>query len=48
LYFFYPLYLFGRVVATRIQPRIHDWLMRRRIIRWLRGAEAGAQWGFGG
>jgi uncharacterized protein (TIGR03546 family) len=48
LYCFYPTYLFGRLVATRIQPRIHHWLMRRRIIRWLRGAEVGAQWGFGG
>lgn len=48
LYFFYPAYQLGHLVATRVQPRIHDWLMRRKALRWLRGAEVGTQWGLGG
>ena len=46
LYLFYPTYLLARVIATRVQPRVHGWLMRRKATRWLRGAEVGAQWGF--
>lgn len=45
LYLFYPTYLLARVIATRVQPRVHGWLMRRKATRWLRGAEVGAQWG---
>jgi uncharacterized protein (TIGR03546 family) len=45
LYLFYPTYALGRAVGAHVQPRIHGWLMRRRAIRWLRGAEVGAQWG---
>ena len=45
LYFMYPAYQLARAVAVRVQPRVHDWLMRRRALRWLRGAEVGTQWG---
>jgi uncharacterized protein (TIGR03546 family) len=48
LYLFYPAYRLAYVVAARVQPRISQWLMRYRIIRWLKGAELGAQWGLEG
>jgi hypothetical protein len=45
LYLAYPAYKLAHRMAERVQPRIMAWLMRYRIIRWLRGAELGAQWG---
>jgi uncharacterized protein (TIGR03546 family) len=48
LYLFYPTYRVSRVAATYIRPRIHAYLMKYRVIRWLRGAEVGAQWGLEG
>lgn len=46
LYLAYPAYHLGLVVGLRVQPRIRRWLMQYKAIRWLRGAEWGAQWGF--
>jgi uncharacterized protein (TIGR03546 family) len=48
LYLFYPTYRLTHVVATRVQPPLARWLMRYKVIRWLRGAELGAQWGLEG
>jgi uncharacterized protein (TIGR03546 family) len=45
LYLAWPAYKLTHRAAERLQPRIMNWLMRYRIIRWLRGAELGAQWG---
>jgi uncharacterized protein (TIGR03546 family) len=44
LYFAFPAYYLAHQFASRIQPRINKWLLRYRIIRWLRGAELSA-WG---
>lgn len=46
LYLFYPTYQAALYVAARWQPRLSKWLLQYRVIRWLRGAEWGAQWGF--
>jgi uncharacterized protein (TIGR03546 family) len=48
LYLFYPAYRTAYVVGERVQPRVTRWLMRYKVIRWLRGAELGAQWGLDG
>ena len=45
LYFAFPAYYFAHRFATRVQPRISKWLLRYRMIRWLRGAELGTHWG---
>ncbi len=45
LYLAYPVYKLSHLAATRWQPRISKWLMSYRVVRWLRGAELGAQWG---
>ena len=45
LYLAFPAYYFASQFATRVQPRISKWLMRYRLIRWLRGAELGTMWG---
>jgi uncharacterized protein (TIGR03546 family) len=44
-YLFYPTYRAALAMARFIQPRLRLLLTRYRIIRWLRGAEVGAQWG---
>ena len=46
LYLLYPAYQLGRLVGAWVQPRISKWLMQYKAIRWLRGAEWGARWGF--
>lgn len=48
LYLFYPAYRVAYLVGEHVQPRITKYLMRYKVIRWLRGAELGAQWGFEG
>ena len=48
LYLAYPAYRLAHGVATRVQPPISRWLMQYKAIRWLRGAELGAQWGLEG
>ena len=48
LYCFYPVYKAALALATRWQPRLNAWLLQYRVIRWLRGAEWGAQWGLEG
>lgn len=45
LYFAFPAYYSALQFATRVQPRFSKWLLRYRAIRWLRGAELGADWG---
>lgn len=45
LYLFYPVYRIARVTATYLRPRLQHYLMRYRLVRWLMGAEIGAQWG---
>ena len=45
LYLAYPIFWFANWFAVRVQPRISKWLLRYRAIRWIRGAEFGAQWG---
>lgn len=45
LYFAFPAYYFAYKFASRVQAPISKWLMRFRMIRWLRGAEFGASWG---
>ena len=42
LYFAFPAYYFAYRVVSRIQQRVGKWLMRFRVIRWLRGAEFGS------
>lgn len=48
LYLFYPAYRSTRVASAYLRPRLHHYLMRYRIVRWLMGAEIGANWGLGG
>jgi uncharacterized protein (TIGR03546 family) len=48
LYLFYPVHRSTRIAATYIRPRLHHHLMRYRVVRWLMGAEIGAQWGLDG
>jgi len=45
LYLAFPAYYFAHKFATKVQPRLSKWLMRYRMIRWLRGAELGTLWG---
>ncbi len=45
LYFAVPVYYLMFRFARRIQPKLSKWLLRYRIIRWLRGAELGANLG---
>lgn len=45
IYFAFPVYYFVHRFARQIQPRLSKWLMRYRIIRWLRGAELGTHLG---
>ena len=45
LYLAYPAYFAAHQFAIRVQPRLSNWLLRYRIIRWLRGAELGTHWG---
>jgi hypothetical protein len=46
LYLFYPTYRASYAAARWLRPRVHAYLMKYRVIRWLRGAEVGVQWGF--
>jgi uncharacterized protein (TIGR03546 family) len=46
LYLAYPVYRCGWWIGDRVQPRLNRWLMQYRAIRWLRGAEWTAQWGW--
>ncbi len=48
LYLCYPVYRGAAAIARRVQPRLTKYLMRYKVIRWLRGAELGAQWGLEG
>ncbi len=48
LYLFYPAYKAAHAVGTHVQPRITQWLMQYKVIRWLKGAELGVQWGLEG
>jgi hypothetical protein len=48
LYLIYPVYRGTSLVAHRWQPRLTKFLMQYKVIRWLRGAELGAQWGLDG
>jgi uncharacterized protein (TIGR03546 family) len=45
VYLLLPTYKASHAAAVRYQSRITAWLMSYRVIRWLRGAELGAQWG---
>jgi len=45
LYLAYPIYWFVQQFVVIAQPRLTKWLMRYRIVRWLRGAELGSHWG---
>ena len=45
LYLAYPVFWLTLQFATHVQPRLSDWLLRYRVVRWLRGAELGAHWG---
>lgn len=44
-YLVYPMYLVGHWLGAAVQPRVSQYLLRYRAIRWLRGAELGANWG---
>jgi uncharacterized protein (TIGR03546 family) len=48
LYFAYPIYRASYAMAKYVRPRVHAYLMKYRVIRWLRGVEVGAQWGLEG
>lgn len=48
LYLLYPAYLAAWHAAAKIRPRIAKWLLGYRVIRWLKGAEIGAQLGLQG
>ncbi|MBA4106170.1 MAG: hypothetical protein C0485_10450 [Pirellula sp.] len=45
LYLFYPVYRAARVATTYLRPRLQHYLMRYKLVRWIMGAEIGAQWG---
>jgi len=45
LYLAFPIYWFSHRFVVRIQPPLGRWLMRYRLIRWIRGVELGAHWG---
>jgi uncharacterized protein (TIGR03546 family) len=45
-YVFYPVYHLSYALTSRLQPPLRKWLLSYRAIRWLYGAEIGAQWGF--
>ena len=45
LYLAYPMYIVGHWLGAVVQPRVSQYLLRYRAIRWLRGAELGATWG---
>jgi uncharacterized protein (TIGR03546 family) len=47
LYLLYPTYRISLAITNYVQPRLRERLMKYRIIRWLKGAEVGAQWGLG-
>lgn len=47
-YLFYPTYRASHAMATYVRPRVNGYLMKYRVIRWLLGAEVGAQWGLDG
>jgi uncharacterized protein (TIGR03546 family) len=46
LYLTFPAYWLASQYAVRFQPRLYNRLKRSRAVRWLRGAELGAQWGY--
>ena len=46
LYLAYPAYWLASQYARRLQPRLENWLKRSRAVRWLRGAEFSAHWGY--
>jgi uncharacterized protein (TIGR03546 family) len=48
LYLFYPTYRAAHALAKHVRPRVQAYLMRYRVIRWLKGVEVGAQWGLEG
>jgi len=48
LYLFYPTYRASQALAVHVRPRVHAYLLKYRVIRWLRGVEVGAQWGLEG
>jgi uncharacterized protein (TIGR03546 family) len=48
LYLAYPVYWTVRQFAARVQIPVSRWLHRFRVVRWLRGAELGSQWGIEG
>lgn len=48
LYCLTPAYLAAYRAAATIRPRIAKWLLGYRVIRWLKGAEIGAQLGLQG
>lgn len=48
LYLFYPAYRGARVISTYLRPRLQHYLMRYKLVRWIMGAEIGAQWGLEG
>lgn len=45
LYLAFPMYKLSHAIAAKWQPRLSKWLMSYRVVRWVRGAELGAQWG---
>ncbi|HMO86441.1 MAG TPA: TIGR03546 family protein [Lacipirellulaceae bacterium] len=47
-YLLYPVYALAHMGSRRFQSPLTAWLLRRRVIRWLRGAELGSQWGLDG
>jgi uncharacterized protein (TIGR03546 family) len=48
LYLFYPAYTIAHSAGVHVQPRVTNWLMQYKVIRWLKGAELGVQWGLEG
>lgn len=45
LYLSYPAYLLLKPLLDRFQAPVAAWLMRRRVTRWLLGAELTTRWG---
>jgi hypothetical protein len=39
------VYRTARVTTTYVRPRLQHYLMRYKLVRWIMGAEIGAQWG---
>ncbi|MCH2595215.1 MAG: TIGR03546 family protein [Pirellulales bacterium] len=45
IYLVFPTYWLTNRFVCKVQPRMTKWLLRYKVIRWLRGTELGSHWG---